>query len=109
MCSPITLFAVLAVIRQSVENFALEQTSDEILSLLGRIKIQWDKFMVSHDKVGNRIQSALDEFNIMKSTRRMQLERPMNKIEDIRTQRGIDVDKSALPELTNGSDFEDDE
>ena len=109
MCSPITLFAVLAVIRQSVENFALEQTSDEILSLLGRIKIQWDKFMASHDKVGNRIQSALDEFNIMKSTRRMQLERPMNKIEDIRTQRGIDVDKSALPELTNGSDFEDDE
>ncbi|NQU13183.1 MAG: DNA recombination protein RmuC [Desulfobacteraceae bacterium] len=41
LCSPITLFAVLAVIRQAVGNFALEQTSNEILSLLGAFKKQW--------------------------------------------------------------------
>ncbi|MFC1538216.1 DNA recombination protein RmuC [Candidatus Latescibacterota bacterium] len=109
MCSPITLFAVLAVIRQSVENFALEQTSNEILSLLGRIKLQWDKFMASHDKLGTKIQSALDEYNIMKSTRRNQLERPMNKIEDIRKQRNIGIDKSELPEIADITDDEVDE
>ena len=43
-CSPITLFAVLAVIRQSVNNFALERTSNEILSLFGVFKKQWDEF-----------------------------------------------------------------
>ncbi|MGM0384325.1 MAG: DNA recombination protein RmuC, partial [Thermodesulfobacteriota bacterium] len=34
-CSPITLYTVLAVIRESVNNFALERTSNEILSLFG--------------------------------------------------------------------------
>ena len=30
-CSPLTLFAVLAVIRQAVDNFRLSQTTQEIL------------------------------------------------------------------------------
>jgi len=34
-CSPVTLFAILAVIHKAVENFSLEQTSNEILGLLG--------------------------------------------------------------------------
>ena len=32
MCSPLTLFAFLGVIRQAFDNFMIEQTSDEILS-----------------------------------------------------------------------------
>lgn len=108
MCSPVTLFAVLAVIRQSVENFALEQTSNEILSLLGRIKIQWDKFMESHDRLGNKIQSVQTEYDKILGTRRNQLERPMNQIEDIRRQRNIGVDNTILPEITNMPDLEDD-
>ncbi|MFP4482679.1 MAG: DNA recombination protein RmuC, partial [Thermovirgaceae bacterium] len=32
LCSPVTLYAVLSVVRQAVENFALEETSREILS-----------------------------------------------------------------------------
>jgi len=35
LCSPFTLYAVLAVIRQAVENFNLEKTASEILTLLG--------------------------------------------------------------------------
>ena len=35
LCSPITLYAILAVIRQAVENFNLEKTTEQILSLLG--------------------------------------------------------------------------
>ena len=35
LCSPLTLFAVLAVIRQAAESFRLEQRSREIVALLG--------------------------------------------------------------------------
>ena len=35
MCSPLTLFAFLGVIRQAFDNFMIEQTSDEILKLVG--------------------------------------------------------------------------
>ncbi|PIW86237.1 MAG: DNA recombination protein RmuC, partial [Nitrospirae bacterium CG_4_8_14_3_um_filter_50_41] len=48
-CSPITLFAVLAVIRQAVDNFALERTSNEILSLLGQFKKQWGDYIKKFD------------------------------------------------------------
>lgn len=99
MCSPITLFAVLVVIRQAVENFALEKASNEILSLFGRIKKQWDMFMKSHDRLGKRIQDALEEYQFLKSTRRNELEKPLNKIEEIRTQRSIPIDTSELPEI----------
>jgi len=88
-CSPITLFAVLAVIRQSVDNFALERTSDEILSLFGVFKKQWDEFLKKLDVLGKRIEDTQKEYESLATTRRRQLERPLNKIDDLREQKGI--------------------
>jgi DNA recombination protein RmuC len=90
-CSPITLFAVLAVIRQAVDNFALEQTSTEILSLLGAFKKQWGEFLKKLELLGKRIGEAQKEYETLATTRRRQLERPLNRIESLRTERGISV------------------
>ncbi len=89
LCSPITLFAVLAVIRQAVENFSLEQTSNEILSLLGSFNKQWDEFLKKLRVVGKRIGDAQKEYEALMTTRRRQLERPLNRIEELRTQRHL--------------------
>lgn len=94
-CSPVTLFAVLAVIRQAVENFNLEQTSREILSLLGAFNKQWNEFVTRMDLMGKRIAEAQKEFDILTTTRKNQLERPLRKIENLRRQRGI---TAALPD-----------
>ncbi|HDY88715.1 MAG TPA: DNA recombination protein RmuC [bacterium] len=99
VCSPITLFAVLAVIRQAVENFALEKTSNEILSLFGSFKKQWLKFRDGMDKLGKRIEDSQKEFNTLYTTRSNQLEKPLNKIEEIRTFRGIPIDDNNPPEI----------
>lgn len=88
-CSPITLFAVLAVIRQSVSNFALERTSNEILSLFGAFKKQWDEFLKKLDVLGKRIEDTQKEYESLATTRRRQLERPLNKIDALREQKGI--------------------
>jgi DNA recombination protein RmuC len=88
-CSPITLFAVLAVIRQAVDNFALEKTSNEILSLLGVFKKQWDEFTGKLEVLGKRIDDVQREYELITTTRRRQLERPLQKIDDLRTQRGL--------------------
>ena len=45
VCSPLTLYAVLAVVRQAVDNFQLERTSNEILGLLGEFSLQWEKYV----------------------------------------------------------------
>lgn len=90
-CSPLTLFAILAVIRKAVDNFSLEQTSNEILSLLGAFKKQWDEFLAKLELVGKRIGDAQKEYEALTTTRRRQLEKPLNRIEDLRMQRGLPV------------------
>jgi DNA recombination protein RmuC len=89
LCSPITLYAVLAVIRQAVDNFNLEKTAAQILSLLGAFNKQWSAFLKSLEKMGKKIEEAQNEFLTLTTTRRKQLERPLREIEDLRKQKGI--------------------
>lgn len=88
-CSPLTLYAILAVIRKAVDNFALEQTSNEILSLFGAFKKQWHEFISKLELLGKRILDAQKEYENLATTRKRQLEKPLNEIESLRTQRGL--------------------
>jgi len=80
-CSPMTLFAVLAVIRQAVQNFAVERTSRDILDQLAEFRRQWDKFTEKLDGLGSKIAAAQKEFEAVVTTRRRQLERPLEKLD----------------------------
>lgn len=95
-CSPLTLFAVLALIRQMVENFQLARTSDEILALLGQFSEQWKKFVGQMDKVGARIEAAGREYDTLVGTRQRALEKPLLKINEIRA--GVDPELRLLDE-----------
>lgn len=88
-CSPITLFAVLAVIRQAVDNFSLQKTSNQILSLFGAFKKQWHEFLKKLDSLGKKITDTQKEYDTLTTTRRRGLERSLNKIEELRTQQEI--------------------
>jgi DNA recombination protein RmuC len=89
LCSPLTLFAVLAIIRQAVDNFALEETSNEILSLMGAFRKQWDAFLRKMDRLGKLIGDVQREYESLITTRRRQLERPLNQLDEIRTERQV--------------------
>ena len=83
------LYAILAVMRQAVDNFNLEQTADRVLSLFGTFNKQWTEFKKSMGKVGVRIKQADDEYEKLTSRRSKALERPLRQIDDLRRQRGI--------------------
>ncbi|KQC15985.1 MAG: hypothetical protein APR56_10880 [Methanosaeta sp. SDB] len=85
LCSPVTLYAVLAVIRQAVDNFALEETSREILSLYGVFRKQWEAFMDKLDLLGKRLFEAQKEYDTLMTTRRRSLDRSLERIENLRT------------------------
>lgn len=87
LCSPLTLFAVLAVVRQSVDNFQLERTSDQILSLLADFRRQWEKFSDEFDKLGTHLSRSQKTYDALCTTRRRQLERPLDKLEELRAER----------------------
>ena len=83
-CSPLTLFAVLAVIRQAVDNFQLSRTSHEILELLQGFEKQWDRFVEQMDKVGRNLKTAANAFEELEGTRRRGVERELEKIDALR-------------------------
>jgi DNA recombination protein RmuC len=85
-CSPLTLYAVLAVIRQAVDNFRLEQTSKEILELLHGFGKQWKRFVDQMDRVGRNLDTAHRAFGELETTRTRQLERELDKIAALRQQ-----------------------
>lgn len=92
LTSPLSLYAVLAVIRQSVENFAFESTSGEMLKLFGKFYKQWDMFIAKLETMGKKLEEAQKAYDELTSTRRNMLERPLEKIEALRNEKGIEID-----------------
>ena len=86
LCSPMTLYAVLAVIRQAVDNFQLERKANEMLELLGKFHKQWGLFSEQMEKVEKKFSETQNAFSHLLTTRRNQLEKPLNKIEELRQQ-----------------------
>jgi DNA recombination protein RmuC len=103
LCSPTTLFAVLAVIRQAMDAFTLARASDEILSLLGRFGKEWERFCDQMDTVGTHVERTARAYEALRSTRRRQLDRQLDRIEDLRAQRGLTDDEPVALRAT-GSD-----
>lgn len=85
LCSPCTLFSVLAVIRQAVEQAQLQRTSDDILTLLADFEDQWRRFTDAFDKVGRHLDTLQRSWDDLSGTRRRQLERPLDRIDDLRS------------------------
>jgi DNA recombination protein RmuC len=96
LCSPVSLFAVLAVIRQAVDQTRLTRTSDEILQCLGAFRAQWAKYSEAVDKVERQFSTAQRSLDEITGTRRRVLERQLDRIDDLRTQRGL-PDVPVLP------------
>jgi DNA recombination protein RmuC len=89
LCSPLTLYAILAVIRQAMDNFNLEKTAAEMLSLLGAFRNQWDNFTASLEKMGRKLGEAQDEYERLTTARKNKLERPLRKIDELRRRKAV--------------------
>jgi DNA recombination protein RmuC len=101
LCSPVTLYAVLALINQAVKNFRMDKAINEILQLISSFLLQWQKYAEGMDKMGRKIGEAQKEFSTLQNTRKTMLEKPLLKIDQIRRERNIEelevVEAEALP------------
>ena len=85
LCSPATLFAVLAVVRQSVEQFRLERASDEILRCLAGVTAEWERFAGGLDKVARHLDTLTRSFcDDLNGTRRRVFERTLGEVDRLR-------------------------
>jgi len=99
LCSPLTLFALLGVIRQAFDNFMIEQTSDEILRVLGAFHQQYERFTDTLERMGRGLATTQKAFDELNGTRRRQLEKPLQRLDDLRRERGL----AAAPDLAPGA------
>jgi hypothetical protein len=60
-----------------------EQRSAEILDALNGFADQWDRFTDHLEKVGDRIGSAQKAFDTVNGVRRRQLERQLDRVDDL--------------------------
>ena len=84
LCSPTTLFAILAVIRQAVENFQLERTTGDILRILSDFQDQWGRYTEAFLKFGEKLSGLGRDYDLLASTRTNQLERQLGKIKSLK-------------------------
>jgi DNA recombination protein RmuC len=100
LCSPLTLFAILAVIRQASENFKLAQQTNEILRVLGGFNDQWGRFKEQMGRVEKVLESSRKAYAELLGTRTRQLDRQVERVEDLRVTAGLDGgDEPADPAL----------
>jgi len=93
LVSPLTLFAMLSVMRQAAENSNIMKTADEVIGLLGQFHKQWQLYNEQSDTLGKRIDDTKKEYDKLVTTRTNVLQRVLNKIEDLRNARGLPESK----------------
>lgn len=89
LCSPLTLFAILAVIRQASENFKLAQQTNEILKALGGFNKQWDMFKDQMERVNRSLESSRKAYTELMETRTRQLDRQVDRVDGLRITAGL--------------------
>ncbi|MEY3091806.1 MAG: hypothetical protein RIU67_589 [Actinomycetota bacterium] len=101
LCSPLTLYAFLVVIRQAADAFHTEKTATQIMQFVNLFQKEWEKYTAAVDEVEklfHKFGASLESINTG-GTRFRMLGAQVKKIEKLRTKQGI-------PELPLPSDDE---
>jgi DNA recombination protein RmuC len=99
LCSPGTLFAVLAVIRQAMDSFRLQERSDQLLTIISALGGEWAKYsgkILSLQKQHKTLSNTLDE---LAGPRLNKLELQFKRVADLTTE-----DEPAMLVLPGGAE-----
>ena len=91
LCSPLTLYAFLVVIRQATESFHTEQTAAEITQQINKFSKEFDNYSAAVDKVRATFNKLDNELGAIATdgTRFRKLSVPVRDIEKLRKRQGI--------------------
>ena len=109
LCSPLTLYAFLVVIRQATDSFHTELTAASIMQQINKFNTEWEKYLVAVEQVKKRFDGLHGDIESISTggTRFNKLKVPVKEIEKMRKRQGISVYEPPNPEIS--SDDEDDE
>jgi DNA recombination protein RmuC len=90
LCSPLSLYSLLVVVRQAADSFHTEETAEQMMQLVNKFKKQWELYVKSLEKVKKGFDSVQDDLeSLTVGTRFKGLNRETKKIDELRQRRNI--------------------
>jgi DNA recombination protein RmuC len=109
LCSPLTLYAFLGVVRQATDSFHMQKNANEVLSLLTQFSKAWKsytKYLVDIQKHFDKIQDKLKAVTTGRVMSNLRV--PLIKVEDLAKKREIEGSDETLKEITAAFEASDD-
>lgn len=91
LCSPLTLYALLTIMRQAIDNFKMEKAATEIIKLLGEFRKQWEEYTGSYEKLGEKLEATQEEYKKLVTTRKNKLDVVVEKIGNLQEKSHIEL------------------
>lgn len=100
LCSPLTLYAFLGVVRQATASFAMEQNANEVLRLLTNFGKAWGSYVKNLKEISGHFEKMQKKLKAVTTGRVFSsVNKPLREIEELAKSRGISSDNSAMQEL----------
>lgn len=81
IAGPFSFAAITRMVRQSYDNFCIQEDLHRLVGLIGKFKEEFGKYNVELDKLGERIGSAAKQYEAVSTTRTRALSTIVEKIE----------------------------
>jgi DNA recombination protein RmuC len=81
IAGPFSFAAITRMIRQSYDNFRIQEDLHRLVGLIGKFKDEFGKYNTEFDKLGERILSMSKQYESVSTTRTRQLSSLIEKIE----------------------------
>lgn len=83
LASPFSLYAVLAVVRQSFENFHFSQATREVVELMAKFRSAFELFKERFDRVGKKLEETARAYQEITGPSYKNLDRTALRIEKV--------------------------
>jgi DNA recombination protein RmuC len=84
LVGPLSLLAVLAITRQAAESANLARQTGDAIQLVEVFAKQWILFKEEMDKLGQKLDQAVKQFESLRTTRTNVLEKPIERLRQLR-------------------------
>jgi len=100
LCSPLTLYAFLGVVRQATDSFYMEQNAREILGLLTKFSKAWAQYVKYLSEIHGHFDKMQKKLKAVTTGRVMSnLRKPIREIEELATARDVVGSDETLKEI----------
>jgi len=80
LAGPFSFTAMLRLIRQSYDSFKVQKNIKEVLNQIQIFQFEFEKYNSEFEKIGDKLDSVVKQYDVVKTTRTRQLVRSMDKI-----------------------------